>query len=168
MRLQIICEAIYSELNTNGLADYSLDDLYQELIFKGGNEQLNESFSMCHYPSKSHIVPRTIPLTGNENIEGKYLLFSDIGHLPEILLITFDSLTDLEQVIIGGGGILNPFTSIQIAILNGSVKPYRIECVNTKTSKTEILNVDEIITLKDSFGFGELPLNAKRVVWSDI
>lgn len=168
MRLQIICEAIYSELNTSGLADYSLNDLYQELIFKGGNEQLNESFPMCHYPSKSHIVPRTIPLTGDEDIEGKYSLFSYIGHLPEIVLITFNSLTDLEQAIIGNGGILNGFTTIQIAFVNGSVKPYRIECVNTKTSKTEILNVDEIITLKDSFGFGELPLNIKRIVWSDI
>lgn len=73
---------------------------------------------------------REIPLTGHEMITGDYLIFDYCGHNEDMFITQFNSINELEEEIIGGGGITNTFTTYQIAIVLGKVRHYNITFTN--------------------------------------
>ncbi|UNK20281.1 hypothetical protein MNQ98_09830 [Paenibacillus sp. N3/727] len=78
---------------------------------------------------------RDIPMMGNEIVTGEYLLFDYTGHNEDMFLRQLNSLNEIEDEITNGGGITNPFTTFQIAIINGMVRDYEIYFTNKLDSK---------------------------------
>lgn len=65
---------------------------------------------------------REVPLTGDEIVYGNYLLFSYMGHKGEGAISVFPDLPALEKVLLGGGGLRNPFSSYLVPVVHGEVK----------------------------------------------
>lgn len=65
-------------------------------------------------------------LTGSEAVYGDYLLYDSCGHDGTEFIFFCESLEQVEDLIMGDAGILNPFTTYNIAIVFGKVKHYKI------------------------------------------
>ncbi|NEZ41960.1 hypothetical protein [Paenibacillus alvei] len=78
---------------------------------------------------------RDVPLSGEEMVAGDYLLFDYVGHNEDMFLTQFKSLHELEAEMTNSGGITNPFTTYQIAIIHGVVKRYDIYFTNKLDGK---------------------------------
>lgn len=70
------------------------------------------------------------PLTGQEMVTGDYLVFDYVGHSEDMFITQFNSINEIEEKITGGGGITNPFTTYQIAIVMGRFRQYNITFTN--------------------------------------
>lgn len=73
---------------------------------------------------------REVPLTGNEIINGEFLLYEYIGHTGDTYIKEFNSIDEIENEIISGSGLTNTFTTYQLAIIKGTVKVYSIFFTN--------------------------------------
>jgi hypothetical protein len=102
--------------------DFAKKYILKKLDFIGGNEHiknpLNDPIEYC-------IQDREVPLTGEEEVYGDYLLYDCCGHDGTELIFCHDSLEELEKQMLGGAGIFNPFTTTMIAIVHGRVKHYK-------------------------------------------
>ena len=105
---------------SESIETFSVEELWQWTKFGGVNEHLNSSL-IIHKPSGVPIEGR-MELFDNQNIEGNYLLFDFIEHLPEFDIEQYESFEKLMKAIISPSGILNPFTTLQIPIINGVAK----------------------------------------------
>jgi hypothetical protein len=81
---------------------------------------LNNSLGIHEYSG----VPTTgrKELLNDEKIKGRFLSFDCIGHLPEYDIKHYNGFEELIETIISGSGILNPFVTLQIPIINGIAK----------------------------------------------
>lgn len=98
--------------------NHLLDDLY----FEFGNNHLRTGLKYEHLYSSE----RKVPLTGEEYVYGDFLLYDENGHDGCFQILSFDSLKDIGNWILGDAGIDNPFTDRMITIVYGKVKKYEI------------------------------------------
>ncbi|MCL1994163.1 MAG: hypothetical protein FWG66_14560 [Spirochaetes bacterium] len=94
--------------------------LWEWTKFDGTNEHHNTSL-VIHEPSGVPVEGRP-GLLGEQTVKGNYLLFDYIGHLPECRVAQCGDLGELIEQIMSEGGILNPFTTTQVPVINGIAK----------------------------------------------
>ncbi|MED5016780.1 hypothetical protein P9847_05620 [Paenibacillus chibensis] len=94
----------------------------------------------------SYFRKREVPLSGDEIVNGDFFVFEYIGHNGDMFLRQYNSLIDIEEQITSGSGITNPFTTYQVAIVNGGVKEYEIYF----TDKTDGIEYKFIKDLHDA------------------
>lgn len=99
---------------------FTTSELWEWLLFEDENMYLNEELTI-HEPSGFPIKGRSSVLKNDVKIVGDFLLFTHIGHVPSYHLKALNNLEEVVNEIIGGAGIFNSFTSIQIAIIEGAV-----------------------------------------------
>jgi hypothetical protein len=99
---------------------FTVEDLWKWTKFDGTNEYLNKTLNM--HKNSGVVIGGREERLNNQIIAGNYLLFDYIEHLPEFTIRQYNNFEDLVEEIIGKGGILNPFTSLQIPIINGQCK----------------------------------------------
>jgi hypothetical protein len=102
------------------IAPFTVERLWEWTKFDGINKHLNNSL-IIHKYSGVPIGGRK-ELLNNQNIKGKYLLFEFIGHLPEFDIKQYNKFEEIIETIISSQGILNPFTTLEIPIINGEAK----------------------------------------------
>ncbi|WP_169088959.1 hypothetical protein [Paenibacillus sp. PL91] len=106
-----------------------LADIYKKIDIVGiDNSELRNPLNLDE--SVFIFREREIPLTGQEMITGEYLIFDYCGHNEDMFIKQFNSINELEEEIIGGGGITNTFTTYQIAFVSGKVRHYNITFTN--------------------------------------
>ena len=96
---------------------FTIEKLWEWTKFGGINEHLNHSLTIHEYSG----VPtegRKTPLHG-QRIAGEFLLFDYIAHSPQFSILHYNDFDELVNVIISDGGILNPFTTLQVPIIGG-------------------------------------------------
>ena len=99
---------------------FTVEELWKWTKFDRRNECLNNSLGIHKYSGVP--VEGRKELLKDQRINGNYLLFDFIGHLPEFDIKQYNNFEELIENIIGENGILNPFTTIQIPIINGRCK----------------------------------------------
>jgi hypothetical protein len=117
---------------------FTIEELWKWTKFDNANEYLNNSLVIHEY-SGVPIEGRKEKLS-SQNIKGEYLLFDFIGHLPEMAIRQYNNFEEMIDSIISDSGILNPFTTLQIPIINGEAKNI-LFALNYKTEtsfKTEL------------------------------
>ncbi len=107
-----------------GDLDYSLDpmDIISELAVIYGRDYPGHAEAGWVYNGER----RLSPITPDLNVEGPFLLVYYVGHLPAWYLFRYESRSDIEAKILGGGGYLNQFISTTVIIHNGEVLPFRV------------------------------------------
>jgi hypothetical protein len=105
---------------SQNIETFTVQELWKWTKFDGVNEYLNKTLNIHEYSDVA--IDGRKELLENHTIAGNYLLFDYIGHLPEFAIRQYNNFEDLIENIIGGNGILNPFTSLQIPIVNGKCK----------------------------------------------
>ncbi|MDR1147958.1 MAG: hypothetical protein LBK66_04940, partial [Spirochaetaceae bacterium] len=105
---------------SQNIEPFTVEELWKWTKFINTNEYLNNSL-VIHKHSGVPIEGRKEKLN-LQNIKGKYLLFDFIGHLPEMEIKQYNNFEELIESIISVNGILNPFTTLQIPIINGEAK----------------------------------------------
>lgn len=77
-------------------------------------------------PNIHYFRPRETLLTGEEEVNGKYLTLDYCGHDPRLLLKAFDSIEELERSILSDAGILNSWTTYVFAFIDGQLRDYEV------------------------------------------
>jgi len=144
MTVKKICEEILSvnHLLFDQIYTEKIEDLYSDLVFRGKNEELNNSLEL-HEPSRTYYTPRKTPLNGTELIEGENFICDFDGHRPEISLDHYETQMEIEELLLSDGSVLNLYCTFAIPILNGKARLYTIEYFNTINKKIEQLNLKE-------------------------
>ena len=78
----------------------------------------------------TYVRPRETPLTGEEEVHGKWLSLTYCGHDPFALLEDYNDRDSLESFLVSDSGILNPFITFLIAFIDYKVVPYTISYRN--------------------------------------
>jgi hypothetical protein len=146
MSLKNLCEEIM--IGVSPLYDETLvqdiEDLYADLVFKNKNEIYNTSFQF-HESSGVYLTPRKILLNGTEEIEGQYLLFEYIAHIPQMILYDFETEEEIIENILSDRGILNDYTTIQVPIIRTKARLFSVDYENILTGQFEELDLKNII-----------------------
>lgn len=129
MKVSQIVKLIIEEINTIENGEwFTPEDLYKRLgVYGPDNKHLVSPLSQG--PNTFYWVERETALTGNEGVKGDYLLFQYSEHQGDMWLWQYESLQTLESAIIGGGGILNYFTTHMVAIIKGKIWRYEVWAV---------------------------------------
>lgn len=85
------------------------------------------------------------PVTPELKVEGSFFLFQYIGHVPAWYLFTFQSLAEVEEVVLNEHGYFNLFISAMVIIHHDMVLPFQVffrdasgrECLFDKTRQME-------------------------------
>ena len=102
-----------------------LEEILRLLDTKGTeNEHLANPLNRD--PDVYYFRPRGKALTGAESVHGDFLILNYCGHDPAMILSDYLSISDLEAAILGGGGILNMFTTYQLAFRDGLITSYDV------------------------------------------
>jgi hypothetical protein len=105
---------------SQNIETFTVKELWKWTKFDGINEYLNKTLNIHKYSDVA--IGGREELLDNHAIAGNYLLFDYIGHVPEFAIRQYNNFEDLIENIIGKNGILNPFTSLQVPIINGECK----------------------------------------------
>jgi hypothetical protein len=131
---------------SQNIETFAVEELWEWTKFDGTNEYLNETLNIHEYSGVP--IGCRDSLLNNQLIEGDYLLFDYIGHLPEFAIRQFKDFEIMIKKIIGGGGILNSFTTLQIPIINGQCRDisFALKYKNEKTfeNKLEKITIERI------------------------
>jgi hypothetical protein len=100
---------------------FTEEELWRNIIFDGANEYLNDSLTF-HEPSRFVENGRVQLLRDSQTIEGDYLLFDFIGHVPAWYIKRMNTIESLIAAIISRSGILNGFTTLQVPVVKGEPK----------------------------------------------
>ena len=126
MKLADLTDKILKRIDGVEEFDHITNDyIYKSIDFRGNRNQ-NLANPLNQEKSIYYLRQRDIPLTGVEEIDGKYLLFTESSHDEFTLLEDFDSLFELEAAIISDSGEINPFTTYSVAFINGEIRDYEI------------------------------------------
>ena len=96
------------------------------LLDTEGSENEHLANPLNRDPDVYYFRPRDKALTGAESVHGDLLILNYCGHDPAMILFDYLSISDLESAILGGGGILNMFTTYQLAFRDGRIAPYDV------------------------------------------
>jgi hypothetical protein len=126
-------------MNNCGLKEYYLRQLFEQVIkvskeietftvkelwewtkFDNINSHLNNSL-VLHEFSGAPVKNRKEALA-DQSIKGDFLLFEFVEHLPEYSIRQCADFEELIDTVFSHGGILNPFTTLQIPIIKGVAK----------------------------------------------
>lgn len=111
-----------------------LDYMFKRIDVIGqNNKHLRNPLNLdksCYYSRE-----REKSLSGEELIYGDFILFDYCGHSEDMYIKEFDSLEQLEKAIKDDGGLTNPFTTYQVAIIKGQVKDYNLYFTNKNDGK---------------------------------
>ncbi len=69
---------------------------------------------------------RTTPLPLDGEVRGDFVTLDYCGHCTCVIIEDHDSLADVELKILSGAGILNPFTEVVLAFINGKLREYEV------------------------------------------
>jgi hypothetical protein len=106
------------------------------------------------------VRPRAQSLSGDEPVHGGFLSLSYSAHDDCVLLEDHDDRSALEEFILGGAGILNPFTTYVFAFVDGNLAPYTITYRSMQNGMLLRLDINE----RDP----EEPYLGKRLEWLSI
>jgi hypothetical protein len=133
---------------SQNIEPFTVEELWEWTKFDNINEYLNNSLVVHEYSG--------VPIEGRkekinfQKIKGKYLVFDYIGHLPEMDIKLYDDFGELIKSIISVSGILNPFTTLQVPIINGEAKNILFTLkYKTKTSFENRLGKDTMEEIKN-------------------
>lgn len=90
------------------------------------NPHLANPLNNEHPRTVFYFRPWAVPLSGDEPVHGRYLLFHCIGHNGDMWVTSFASRRAMEEDILGDAGITNAFTSVQVAVVDGRVARYEV------------------------------------------
>jgi hypothetical protein len=79
-----------------------------------------------NHPQRGSIKPRETALSGAEVVYAPLLTLTYCAHDPFVLLDEHDSIQALEEYLASESGLVNPFITYCIALLDEKVEPYRI------------------------------------------
>lgn len=143
MKLAMLAKTIATELKAKPWAEHfnpvSTERMMCIVDFVGpSNEHLANPLNKD--PNVYYFRPRPVPLTGDEEISGEYLMFDYCSHYESMKLREFESLSELEKIILDGAGITNNFTSDMVAIVHGTVKRYTVTFFGAKTGSRQVFD----------------------------
>jgi hypothetical protein len=96
-----------------------------KLLDTDGSRDLHLANPLNH-PPRGYIRRRENPLHGDEIVNGDFLSLRYCNHDPFVRLTDHDDLASLEAMILGPGGLLNPYIDYLVAFISGKVAKYRI------------------------------------------
>ncbi|MHB1082476.1 MAG: hypothetical protein ACYC67_24000 [Prosthecobacter sp.] len=97
-----------------------------QLLDTKGTENEHLANPLNRDPKVFYVRPRDKALTGAEVIHGDFLALDYCGHTPSMTLLDYPRIEELEAAILGGGGILNLFTTYLLAFREGRIAPYDV------------------------------------------
>ncbi len=100
--------------------------MYDNLDFKG---TLNSQLTIPKGYAGSYDAQRPSSLTGNEEICGELLVFEYMSHRRRMKITEFDTLSRVEEFILGDAGVLNIWTTAVVVIRHSRLLPYRVSFV---------------------------------------
>ena len=145
MKLSDFMPRVYEEANKQiGYSHLSLDNIYKVMdIDISSNKELANPLNKD--PKVYYFRPRQTPLSGDEEVTGKYLVFDYCDHNQSMYLKERLSLRETEEYITAPSGMPNVYTTCIIAIIDGIVKHYEISYFDKHKGKRCILDKDEQI-----------------------
>jgi hypothetical protein len=69
---------------------------------------------------------RTTLLPLDAEVHGRFLTFDYCGHGTSAILQDHESLADVERSILSGSGVLNPFTEVVLAFVDGRHRTFEV------------------------------------------
>lgn len=111
---------------------------------------------------------REVTNTGEEVVVGSYLLFDYIEHTEDMYIEQYQSLSALEKAITSSSGVINPFTTYQVAIVNGEVATYEIYFTNKKDGRDYKFNKHIHGTLPKSRDERKYEITNVRLAWKGV
>ena len=123
-----IAEQAVAATSTDHDGGLSLHEIYRLLDVSKRRPQRNAHLAnpLNRDPNVFYFRPRLEPLSGDEPVYGQFLSLGYCAHDPFMIVEDHDDLASLESSILSGGGILNPFTTFELAFIDFRVAPYRI------------------------------------------
>jgi hypothetical protein len=73
-----------------------------------------------------NVHERTTPLPLDAEVHGRFLTFDYCGHGTWAVLQDHESLKDVEKSILSGSGILNVFTEVVLAFVDGKHRSFEV------------------------------------------
>jgi hypothetical protein len=110
---------------SDGWNDRALSEIYR-LLDVVGHRNLHLSNPLNLDPTIPYFRERLRPLTGQEPVYGRFLLLDYSDHEPAMILSDHDDVTDLERRILSNGGVLNCWTTWEIAFVDFVATPYQV------------------------------------------
>ncbi len=77
-------------------------------------------------PNIPYFRRRSTPLSGKEQVYGRFLILDYCGHEVSLILKDFDDIRALEEDVLSGAGILNDFTTYMFAFIQGRLQDYQV------------------------------------------
>jgi hypothetical protein len=68
----------------------------------------------------------TPPFADDLELPFPFLLVEHVAHVPESIILGFETLAEMEGQILSGAGFTNPFTTHCVAFLHGGARAFRI------------------------------------------
>ena len=139
-----VVELLREKTDTHNLASWWDYFLLERLNFEGEeNAHLWYDVSLQNGTDKEG--KREQPLSPLEEIKGNYLVYGCAGHDNEYRITSYEYLSEVEEALLSGGGIINPFNTEMIVIENGQLKeirPYIIIGYDDKGNEIEFQKFD--------------------------
>jgi hypothetical protein len=113
-------------VTSGDLCALSFDEIYELLDVSKRTRNEHLANPLNRDPNVFYFRPRLVSLSGDEPVFGQFLSLKYGSHDPLMILEDHDDLASLESSILSGAGILNLFTTFQLAFRGFRVAPYRI------------------------------------------
>jgi hypothetical protein len=124
MKLAIVAQQIVDALPDGML---TVQELYASLDFRGpSNSHL--AIPDWHTGEFSTAVEmrRHKFLTGDEELNGNFLVFHYCRHDGDMLLEEVATLEEAAKLVLGGAGVFNVFTDVELVFEGFKLRPYRV------------------------------------------
>jgi hypothetical protein len=123
MKLRDLAEQIVTQVPENGL---TVQEIYASLDFHGPR---NEHLAIPEWHVDDFREPemqRHEFLTGEEEVLGDFLVFSYCRHDGTMYLTECNSLSEAAQLVLGGAGVFNVFTDLELVFDHLRLRPYQV------------------------------------------
>ena len=123
MKLRNVVEQIIAQVPESGL---TAQEIYASLDFKGPRNQ-HLAIPEWHVGDfRDPEMQRHEFLTGEEEVFGDFLVFHFCRQDGTMHLTDCSSLSEAAQVVLGGAGVFNVFTDLELVFDHFRLRPYRV------------------------------------------
>jgi hypothetical protein len=123
MKLQELAKQIVNQVPEYGL---TVQEIYASLDFRGCRNQ-RLAIPAWHVDDfRDPEKQRHEFLSGEEEVEGEFLVFHYCRHDGTMFLTECDSLAEAAQLVLGGAGVFNVFTDLELVFDHFRLRPYRV------------------------------------------
>ena len=161
---EIAAQAV-SATSGDGEVGLTLPEIYRllDVSQRIGHRNLHLANPLNRDRNVFYFRPREKPFTGDEAVDGQFLVLTYCAHDPFITLEDHDSLASLETSILSDGGIINPLISCKFAFKDFRLVPYQISYCRRGDGAVVIFNKQDQyegnVSIREEY-------NQRRIEWT--